>query len=252
MNRYGIRALGALGAFAAAPAFAAPIVYTFDSGAQGWTAANTGITGFAASGGALTFNYVAFTPFDPIIDAPGGLGVNGAAEHWLRFDIEITTPAAAPDQLIQVFFNNGGGYNEPDSRTFTVTPNAGVQTVIFDMAAPQGGRDPFDGTITDFRIDPGTSEADLVGGSARIELIALTHDADFDGIADDVEIDVFGDITTADGTSDFDGDGISDSLEISLGLDPFTDEGASVPLGGTLLALLGLGAAGIGYARRRK
>lgn len=251
MNGYGIRALGVLGAFAAAPAFAAPIVYNFDSGAQGWTAANTGITSFAASGGALTFNYSAAAPFDPIIDSPGGLAVNGPLEHWLRLDIEITTPAAAPDQLIQVFFDNGSGYNEPDARTFTVTPNAGVQTIIFDMGAPQGGRDPFEGTIVDFRIDPGTSAADLVGGSARIELIALTHDADFDGLADDAEIDVFGDITTADGTSDFDGDGISDALEISLGLDPFTDEGASVPLGGVLFALLGLGAAGAGYLRRK-
>lgn len=250
--------LGMIGAavLLCAPALAGPAVYHFNSGAEGWTANSTdsGLDNFDASGGALSFDYV--TPgvvFDPILVSPGDLDLDAGRHHWFRIDIEIETPAPVGPQTIQVFFAaSNGAFTEAASRTISVTPNTGLQSIIFDMAPPQPGRDPFTGTIANFRVDPGNLEADLVGGSARIEVIALTNDADFDGIVDDVEIALFGDRDTADATSDFDGDGIPDAKEIALGLDPLVDEGISLPAGGAFAGILALGALGLFHLRRRK
>ena len=241
--------------------YAGPAVYFFESGTEGWTTPGEsgGIGNFRAEGGALVFDYVENTGanFDPILISPTGLSVNAARHHWLRFDIEIIAQPEAGPQNIQIFFNDGPddgypGYNEPDSRTFFVEPNAGLQSIIFDMTPIQPGRDAFDGTVTQFRIDPGRVKADLVGGSARIEVIALTDDADFDGINDDRELEIFGDLDTADYSSDYDGDGIPDRIEIADGLDPLVDEGISMPVGGTSLLLLALGLTGYRVLRRKK
>lgn len=240
---------------------AGPAVYFFDTGAQGWSTPGeaVGIANFRAEGGALLFDYVENTGanFDPMLPSPTGLSVNAARHHWLRFDIEIIAQPGSGPQMIQVFYDDGPedgfpSFNEPDSRNFTVLPNAGLQSIIFDMTPIQSGRNGFDGTVTRFRIDPGANKANLVGGSARIEVIALTDDADFDGINDDREIELFGDIDVADYNSDYDGDGISDRHEIMAGLDPFVDEGIGMPLGGASVLVLVLGFAGYQVLRRKK
>lgn len=239
----------------------AQAVYTFDSSTEGWTdvGAGGGMSNFRAEGGALQWDYITATnAFDPIVQGPGGLSVDTVNNHWLRIDVEITTPAAAPDQTFQVFFDDGnadgnGGFNEPDSRTFTVTPNAGVVTVVFDMNTVQATRDAFSGIVTNFRIDPGNSATDLVGGTGTIDLIALTSDTDFDSIPDDKELQYFGDLTTADQSTDFDSDGLPDWQEIAIGSDPTVGNGAAgLPLGGTAYLVIALGLLGTGFIARRR
>ncbi len=252
MSTVRILGFGAVAIMASMPAVAAPAVFEFATGAEGWiAAAGVGLTTLGTSAGAITFDYIAPTgPFDPILQSPPGLAIDASTEHWLRVDVEITTLAAAPDQLFQVFYDDGTGLNEGHSRTFAVTPNAGVQSIVLDMATIQPGRTDYSGTISMFRVDPGTSQADLMGGSGRVELIALTDNADMDGLVDDVEIAVFGDTTTSTGDTDTDSDGINDKTEIAFGLDPFTDEGIDLPLGGAVATLLALGLIGVWRSRK--
>jgi len=227
--------------FAVSGGASAQAVFNFDASLGGWTSSgvDSGVDNFRLQDQAMQFDYVSTAPdpFDPILQSPTGLGLDASDNHWLRIDVEVTTPGAAGPQTFQVFFDDGdadgnAAFNEPDSRTFTVAPNSGVVTVVFDMTPVPGGRDAFSGTINRFRIDPGNNEAELVGGSAVVELIALTSDTDFDNIPDDAEIAIFGDTATADATSDFDGDGITDAQEIALGLDPLVDEGVTLPVRG--------------------
>jgi len=211
---------------------ASALEFDFESGDQGWTASPeaTGVTGFGASAGILGFEYITPTgPFDPMIISPV-VTVDAVNEHWLVLEVDFTNEAGAGDTSLQVFYENEfGGFSEPRSRTFVLSPNLGWQTIILDMT-PQGGRDPWEGTVTRFRLDPGSGDpATFVGYRCDIDRIALTADTDDDGIDDDVEIFYWGNIDTADATTDADGNEILDALEIALGLDPTVDEGEAVP-----------------------
>lgn len=91
-----------------------------------------------------------------------------------------------------------------------------------------------DGTTPDFSFDlPGTpSFANFVeaGGDSVDDLLDLKDveivqqpasiDSDEDGLPDDFEIEIFGDLERSDGTTDTDGDGDSDYEEWVKGTDP--------------------------------
>ncbi len=218
------------------------VEFSFDNDAQGWTVGSSG--SLEASAGTIIFTYSdpAPDPFDPILVSPAGLSIDTARQHWLVLELNITAAVGAGDQQFQIFFDNGESYNEPDSRTFPVTPNIGDQTVIFDMAPPQEDRDPWTGFVTSFRIDPGRSATDLLGYDCTFTRIAITDDTDMDGIRDDAEYDYWGNLDEADATTDHDGDGLLDSVEIALGLNPLFDEGATLPASSpwSLRVLLGV------------
>jgi len=153
--------------------------------------------------------------------------------------VNISADPGAGGQRFQVFYaNEFGGFSEPRSRAFFVTPNAGWQDVVFDMAPLQGGRDPWQGTVTRFRIDPGSSQADLEGYRCEFDFIAMTDDTDADGIPDDDELFWWGTIDEADETSDHDYNGITDKMEIEFGLDPTVDEGEVLPAAKAWLLLV--------------
>lgn len=210
----------------------AGVEYNFESGTEGWTSsgAANGLANFGASGGALGFDYVEPTAaFDPMIISPI-ISLPASAEHWLVLEVNITAANNNP-VTFQVFFSsNVGPFSEGRSRILTVTPNLGWQTLEpFDMRDTQGGRDPWAGTITGFRIDPGSNPAPLVGYRCDFQKIALTGDTDNDRIPDDAELLYFGNLTEADDTTDHDANEIPDFLEIQFGLDPTTDAGESLP-----------------------
>ena len=238
--------------------------YDFEDGTQGWTAVdvNHGVDGFGAPDGKLEFDYVAATPpasFDPQIISPV-ISVAAAYDHWLAIEVNITADPGAGAQTFQLFFSNEqGGFSEGRSRRFSVTPNAGWQTIIVDLL-PQGSRDPWEGTINRVRLDPGGFEAELAGYQCAFERITLSLDTDNDGIADDLEYYWFFQVhaipdflNVADAHSDSDSNGILDSIEMALGWDPMVDEGEQLPAGNTaallalVLAILGVA----GFALRR-
>lgn len=210
----------------------AGVEYNFESGTQGWTAGvgvANGMSNFRAMDGILSFDYVTPTgAFDPMIVSPA-ISEDSAVNHWLLLEVNITSSTNDP-VVFQVFWSSSvGGYIEARSRVFFVTPNAGWQTIRFDMIPGQSGREGWTGTITGFRVDPGNNPTPLASHRCEFERIMLTSDTDKDGIADDTEIVLFGNITTASATSDYDGDGITDVKEIEFGLDPLTDEGVELP-----------------------
>ena len=230
------------------------VEFDFESGDQGWTASteSVGVTGFGASGGILGFEYITPTgPFDPMVISPA-VTVDAAAEHWLALEMNFTNETGAGATTLQIFYENEfGGFSEPRSRTFAISPNLGWQTLVFDMAPVQGGRDPWEGTVTRFRLDPGSGDpATFVGYRCDFDRIALTDDTDRDGIVDDIEIFYWGDIGVADATTDADGNGILDVVEITLGLDPTVDEGEAVPAA-TAWGLAGLALIAGAIALRR-
>jgi len=215
----------------AVPAMAG-VEYDFESGTQGWIAGvgvANGMSNFQATGGILSFDYVTPTgAFDPMIVGPA-ISEDAAANHWLLLEVNITSSTNDP-VTFQVFWSSSvGGYLEGRSRLFFVTPNVGWQTVTFDMAPAQSGREAWTGTIYGFRVDPGNNPTPLASHRCEFDRIMLTSDTDKDGMADDTEIALFGNITTANANSDYDGDGITDVKEIEFGLDPLVDEGVELP-----------------------
>jgi hypothetical protein len=236
---------------------AGAITFHFTSDAEGWTAsgAGTGVASFGAAGGLIFVDFGTPTGgFDPMLMSPT-LSVMASRDHYLVLRINLTAAPAAGPQTFQMFFENEfGGYSEPRSRTFAVTPNTGWQTITVDLL-PQGGRDPWQGTVTHIRLDPGTSAADQVGYRCEIDRLALISDSDNDGISDDIEILYWGNLTAADNTTDHDNNGMSDATEILFGMDPTVDLGESLPaaspwaLLATVLCLLALGFTAIRVAR---
>lgn len=257
MKRYIIALLMTV---AAGTAFA--VEYDFSDGVQGWTTngAGGGVDNFGATNGILGLDYVTATStFDPMIISPA-VSFSAAENHWLVVVVNITAEPTAGAQTFQIFFaNEAGGFSEGRSRRFNVTPNIGWQTIILDML-PTPDHDAWTGTITRFRLDPGGTEAQLAGYRCEFDRIALTSDADLDGIEDDLEYYWFFTVygladwrNIANGTSDGDGNGIPDWYEMEQGWDPLHDDGEKVPAGtfGTLLALGILTAAlGVGKVRR--
>ena len=210
------------------------VEFTFDTGAQGWTAGATvaqGMANFAASQGAIGFDYVAPTGgFDPIIISPTGLTIPAAQHHWLVLQVNITAAPASGPVDFQIFWATASqGFSEPQSRHFSVTPNLGWQNLAFDMALPQSTRDPWQGTVIQIRIDPGSSSTNLVGYHCAFDRIALTNDTDGDGINDDQEIYWFSNLDAANATTDHDNNGVPDAYEIAMGLNPLVDEGERLP-----------------------
>ncbi len=221
---------------------AAAVEFTFDTGAEGWTAAGEahGIANFAASGGVLGLDYVtATTVFDPQVRSPE-VSINAAREHWLVLDVAITAASGSAGQSFQIFYQNElGGFSEGRSRALNITPNMPMTRVVLDLAEVQPGRDPWQGTVTAFRIDPGRISDDLVGYRCEFDLIAITDDTDGDGIPDHAEIAYWGDLESADESTDHDANGVTDAKEIAFGLDPTVDEGEKLPApGGWALLLL--------------
>ena len=220
---------------------AAAVEFTFETDAEGWTAVGeaNGIANFGASDGALGLDYVtATTVFDPQVVSPA-VSIDAAREHWLVLDISITAAPAAGAQTFQIFYENElGSFSEGRSRVFTVTPNVPMARVVFDLAEAQATRDPWQGAVTAFRIDPGGSSEDLVGYRCEFDLIAITSDTDGDGIPDDAEIEYWGDLESADESTDHDGNGITDVQEIAFGLDPTVDDGEKLPAPGAWALLL--------------
>lgn len=219
------------------------VEYDFETGTQAWTASpeSTGVANFAASGGYLGLDYITPTgPFDPQIVSPW-ISMDASRDHWLVLDVNITADTGAGDQTFQIFFSNEfGGFSEGRSRIFPVTPNVGWQRLpALDLTDTQGGKDPWQGTVDRFRIDPGSSETDLVGFRCEFDLIAITDDTDGDGIQDDAELLYWGDLDEADETTDHDDNGILDVVEIAWGMDPTVDLGETLPAasGAALLAL---------------
>jgi len=226
---------------------AAAVEFGFEDDAQGWYAgvdASRGMANFSASGGKIGFDYV--TPsgaFDPMIISPA-ISVSALREHWLVLELDLTAAPGAGAQSFQIFYvNPSGSFNEPQSRSFSVAPNLGPQTVVFDMTPVQPTRTTWEGTIVKVRIDPGgnANATELAGYRCEFDRIAITDDTDRDGINDDLERFWFGDLDTADAISDYDGDGVRDAVEIALGLNPLTNDAedlpAAIPLGLTILAL---------------
>lgn len=235
-------------------ATAGAVEFSFESGTRGWIASGpeSGVGQFGAALGALGFNYItpsSGVPFDPYLVSPV-VSVSAEKEHHLVLDINVTAATAAPISLEVFFENQAGGFSAARSRIFDVTPNSGWQQVVFDMAPTQAGRDPWAGTITRLRIDPGSNQAQLVGYRCEFRWIAITDDTDRDGIADADELFWFGDLTTASGSTDYDEDGISDKLEIDWGLNPLVDEGETVPVAGAV-GLAAMGLALFAAARKR-
>ena len=237
---------------------AGAVEYRFANGADGWVAASSGT--LSTSPGTITFTYTDPSPnsFDPILAGPGSMHIDAARDHWLVLELDLSAAPGAGPQLFQIFFDDGAGdghagYNEPDSRQFTVTPNIGMQRVVFDMLPIQSERDAWSGVVSNFRIDPGTSLTDLVGYSCTFDRIGMTSDTDLDGIRDDAEYLYWGNLDTADATTDYDGDGLLDSLEIALGLNPLVNEGAELPVSspwGQVFLLGMIVLAGVAMAKR--
>ena len=230
MRTYAFALLGAL----VVPLSAAAVDFDFESGDQGWYAgvgADSGMTDFGASEGKIGFEYSQPSlPFDPMVISPV-IDVDAHREHWLVLDVNFALQDGTPPQTFEIFFENElGGFIQERSRIFTVTPNLGWQEIIFNLATPQGGRDPWEGNVTRFRVDPGSGDATpYVGYRCEFERIAITDDTDRDTIPDDEEYFYFGDIDSADETTDHDSNGITDAVEIAFGLDPTVDEGEEIP-----------------------
>jgi len=238
---------------------AGAIEYDFEIDAQGWAAgvgADHGMTNFAASDGKIGFDYVTPTAsFDPMIISPGGLTINATSTYWLVLEVNMTAEAGTGAKQFQVFFQNeAGGFSEGRSRRFNVTPNLGWQTITFNMSIGPG--DPWTGTVSRFRIDPGSNVTGLAGYRCEFERIAIVGflDTDNDGISDEAELLIFGDLETASVYSDYDGDGLRDALEIALGFDPKYPDASFVPAGGTwaLLTLAACLTAAAGLVLRRR
>lgn len=235
-------------------ATAGAVEFDFERGTLGWTASGpeSGVGQFGAALGALGFNYItpsSGVPFDPFLVSPV-ISVSAEQEHHVVLDVNLTAASADPVTFQFFFENQAGGFSAARSRLFEVTPNGGWQRVVFDMAPTQAGRDPWAGTITRFRIDPGSNQAQLVGYRCEFRWIAVTDDTDNDGIADADELFWFGDLTTSNGTTDYDEDGIADKLELDWGLNPLVDQGNTVPAAG-LAGLAAMALALFAAARKR-
>jgi hypothetical protein len=139
------------------PAHAA-LLYNFNGSDEGWTS-SANINGLGSSGNQLVWNYQSNS--DPIIVSPSGLSINTAVDQYFVIDLTFNPPGNVND-MFQVFFNVGAGFNEPDSQTFTIMPGRHQYRVFF------GGNADWSGTCTQFRIDPGGNAANFQNSAASI------------------------------------------------------------------------------------
>lgn len=173
--------------------------YNFETDTEGWTASveATGAANLTVANGALGLDYITPTgPFDPMLVSPA-ISLPANTGKWLVVEVDLTAaPGAGPQQFQLFYANELGGFSEGRSRTFNVQPNAGIQRIVLDMTASQPARDPWQGTVTQVRMDPGRVEADLVGYHCDVHSFALTDDTDNDGIPDDYEYTNYGDLAS--------------------------------------------------------
>jgi hypothetical protein len=111
-----------------------------------------------------------------------------------------------------VIINTAAGYN------------AAGETIPMLIGA-DASKVPTDPLAYPVLLDPPSSIGTVVAGS--VTFIGL--DTDSDGIADDWEMDYFGNLTTANAATDYDHDGYSDLIEYTHGTDPKVMD----PAGGT-------------------
>jgi hypothetical protein len=178
--------------------------FSFDTGTQGWAAENaaTGAPPLIAIDGRIRLDYSTATEvFDPrLIGPPVPLPARWA--RWLVIEVDLIAALGAGPQPFQLFFaNEAGGFSEGRSRVFSVLPNAGPQRHVIDLSLIPPGKDPWEGMIERVRLDPGTSEADLLGYACEIDFIAFTLDTDRDGISDEEEYALYGNLVTVDGSA---------------------------------------------------
>lgn len=167
--------LGALliGALAIAPE-AGAIVWTFDSGTEGWGSPSPGVTNLRAEGGALVWDYTAAG--DPYVFSPGSLTVTTSDRRWMVADIEYL-PNSGQAGEFQLFFNVGGtpAWQPGDSFKYWVRPGRRIYIVHIPQRLDEQGKpgEWLGNTCVQIRFDSGDGAMVTAGGTCKLHHLGI-------------------------------------------------------------------------------
>jgi hypothetical protein len=132
------------------------VMWHFDAGLEGWQAFGATL---AAAGGVITLTSAGS---DPILDSPDGLAINGAAYKVVKARVKRLAGSGWDGNLYWRNVNHGhsGSYVKqiPPPSPFGV---GDVAVLEWDMSTAVGAPDWADTPIANFRLDIGTTAADV-------------------------------------------------------------------------------------------